>query len=263
MNAANNRTETGDSTRASRVELEDLIEVSARAVQRAIGVRGLSQYPFGTTIGIVFQPELRAMPAHSGAPTSSSGAMEITPQFLRTFAVTAGTLHATFVRDAVEASLKSRDRSSGHLKKMVELAAISPEDGKHLTDMLKAVHDEDSRIADMAIQMRGIYDEMLANTATSPVALAIASVMADSAVHAAGAAQRAGAKEGSAVEAKEKGVASADADGAVEGGGLGAIAGAEVGGAPGGVGALPGAVIGGLIGGLLGGAIKSIGKALD
>ena len=66
-----------------------------------------------------------------------------------------------------------------------------------------------------------------------------------------------------AVEKEAKGVASADADGAVEGGGLGAIAGAEVGAGAAGAGALPGAIIGGLIGLIGGAAIKSIAKALD
>jgi hypothetical protein len=231
---------------AAQVELGDLIEVTARAVDRATS-RIKNPFPGGATIGIIFQspPNFPTVPAALSSADSFA--------FLGSLATKAGSLHGRFVAQAIKDGQPRRERVAKHLDNMTKLGLMSSEEAGHIAAMLESLRDNQQSLTDTHKEIGEWHASMRASATASPVALTIAGVIADSVERSVSTLP---ARFTPAQAARSKGVGSADGEGAVEGRGLGAIAGAEVGG---GVGLGWGAVIGAL----LGGAIQSIGALLD
>jgi len=246
-----------DASKGHQVDLGDLVEVTTRAVERAVEARR-TPFPFGTTIGIVFTPHFPDPEEPFGQPGG------VSQDFLRTIAVRAGEFHGRFVKEAVDAKLTVAARVSRQLTNLENLHLLTATESQGIGKALDALRNKSVSLKEVATLVSRLHSEFMTQRGTSLVALALVGVVNDSVNRALGTVASSGALASAAeAEEKGKGVASSDADGAVEGGGLGAIAGAEVGAGAGGVGALPGALLGGLIGLLGGGAVKSIGAAID
>ncbi len=239
---------------AAQVELCDLIEVTARAVDRAIS-RFKNPFLGGATIGIIFQPPPNFPPVPAALSSGDSAT------FLGSLAKKAGSLNGRFVEQANKDGQPRQALVAKHLENMAELGLMSSEEAGHIAAMLESLRDSQRSPSDSHKEIGEWRDAMRATASASPVALTIAGIISESVERSVSTLP---ARFTAAQAARSKEVASADGEGAVEGGGLGAIAGAE-----GGSFTIPtigtvGGIIGGaIIGGLLGGAIISIGAALD
>ncbi|MFF8289114.1 hypothetical protein ACF068_07825 [Streptomyces sp. NPDC016309] len=238
---------------SGRVDLGDVVEATARALDRA-GATRATRPPFNVTVGIIWSP---------GMPTADEGNVleggkVIPPEFFRAWARSAGQLHNKLVQEMVDKGLPRRERTQMHLETLQRLKVITEGEAAGITKMLEIVRSEGST-SEVASKTRRIYETSFDDEQASAVAQMIAGVISASSEHV----NDTAGKGGTQVQRMAKGVASADGEGAVEGAGFGGLIGAEVGAGAGGIGALPGAGLGALLGGLVGGGLMSVGAWLD
>jgi hypothetical protein len=234
----------------SQVDLGEFIEATLNAVERATNGKRVMRP--GATVGIIFQP-----PVTNGQPDPSETDLM---RFAKTLASKAGDFHGRFVQEALEKGANREQRYQRSLTTMVDLGIMTDDEASLISDMRTSVRDNARSLSASHREVKSALETLRSTETTSPVALSIVGVYADSLAREA---ETAGPRPSTRAAAKSKGIAGADGEGAVEGGGFGGLIGAEVGGAAGGIGALPGGLLGALFGAIAGGAIQSIGAALS
>jgi hypothetical protein len=244
-----------NSEQAATVDLGSLIEVSATAVQRALAVRG-TRLPFPVVCGLILDPRWPdGLPGDQGPPPL----LQPSEDGIRKLAGTAAQFHRSYVQTGVPEfrSLNRAERTTTRLQNLRTQSLINEGDFDLLQKILELIFSQNS-IPRIRRDVETYHNQLLSQK-PSPLAAVISAVIHESVTN--GAAEF---EAGRQSEAVARGVFSADSEGVVEGGGLGAIAGAEGGTVtlPG-IGTVAGTVGGAVLGGLAGGAIRSLGSILD
>lgn len=150
-----------------------------------------------------------------------------TPDFIQLLAVSAGELHGQLLRKGMrERETMAADGSQKvqrNLKELQERQLLTERDLERLSLLFGHV-EGDAELSMVPFRVRVLYEELVDDKDSSPLALALASIVIDSTLRAS-TPEEIAAKQGIVVPQERKNIAKADAGGALEG----AIAGAIVG----------------------------------